>query len=224
MLGWRSVGGGKTRRISETTGAYNGGASGVMSGLAVGTRVVSSMGWRKVEALTEGDKVLTFDAGMQPISKISRLALWNGDGPCPDRFWPLVVPAGALGNRDTMHLLPNQSVMIESDAAEQAYGDPFTLIPAAALDGVNGIHRRAPAAPVEVFIPHFESDQVVFGNSGALFLCPSARDLLDHALGTIEQTAYVVRPLGEARALAREIPAATAAICDAAQCEGMVAA
>ena len=195
-----------------------------MSGLTAGTKVASAMGWRKVEALTEGDKVLTFDAGMQPIRKISRLTLWNGDDPCPDRFWPLAVPAGALGNRDPMHLLPNQSVMIESDAAEEAYGDPFTLIPAAALEGVNDIRRCAPDAGFEVFIPHFESDQVVFGNSGALFFCPSARDLLQHAFDTVEQSAYVVRPLPEARVLAREIQTATAAICDAAQCEGMVAA
>ncbi len=210
--------------MSETTGAYDGGATGVLTGLSVDTKVASSMGWRKVEALTEGDKVLTFDAGMQPISKITRQPLWNGDGPCPQRFWPLEVAAGALGNRDIMTLLPNQSVMIESDAAEEIYGDPFTLIPAAALEGVNGIRRVEPEQGFEVFTLHFESDQVVFGNSGALFFCPSARDLLEHAFEPVEQSSYVVRPLREARVLAKEVQGATAAICDVSPCESMVAA
>ena len=224
MLGWNDAKNVKPRRMTETTGAYDGGATGVMTGLSMDTKVASSMGWRKVEALTEGDKVLTFDAGMQPVSKISRLQLWNSDGPCPERFWPLHVPAGALGNRDVMTLLPNQCVMIESDAAEEAYGDPFTLIPAAALDGVNGIRRTEPTPGFEVLIIHFESDQVVFGNSGALFFCPCARDLLERAFEPVEQSSYVVRPLVEARVLAKEIQAATAAVCDMSQCEGMVAA
>ena len=224
MHGWTFAKGGRTRRMSEITGAYDGGATGVMTGLSVDTKVASSMGWRKVEALSEGDEVLTFDAGMQPISKISRVQLWHGNGPCPQRFWPLEVPAGALGNRDVMMLLPNQSVMIESDAAEEVYGDPFTLIPAAALDGVNGIRRIEPEANFEVFTLHFDSDQVVFGNSGALFFCPSARDLLDHAFDAVDQSTYVVRPLREARVLAEEIRGATASICDVSPCESMVAA
>ncbi|MEO3413778.1 Hint domain-containing protein [Roseovarius sp. CAU 1744] len=188
------------------------------------TKVVSSMGLRKVEALTEGDKVLTFDAGMQAISKITRQNLWQGEGPCPQRFWPLEVAAGALGNRDVMLLLPHQSVMIESDAAEEVYGDPFTLIPAVALEGVNGIRRIEPVDDFEVFTLQFETDQVVFGNSGALFFCPAARDLLAHAFEPVEQTSYTVRPLREARVLARELQGAKAAICDVSPCESMVAA
>ena len=210
--------------MSETTGAYDGGGSGVMTGLAVTTKVASTMGWRKVEALTEGDKVLTFDAGMQPITKITRQQLWHGEATCPQRFWPLEVAAGALGNRDAMTLLPNQSVMIESDAAEEVYGDPFTLIPAAALEGVNGIKRVEPNTGFEVITLHFENDQVVFGNSGALFFCPAARDLLAHAFEPVEQSTYVVRPLREARVLAKGVQAATAAICDLTPCESMVAA
>ena len=210
--------------MSEASGAFDGGATGVMTGLSVATKVVSTMGLRKVEALTEGDKVLTFDAGMQAISKITRQNLWQGEGPCPQRFWPLEVAAGALGNRDVMLLLPHQSVMIESDAAEEVYGDPFTLIPAVALEGVNGIRRIEPVDDFEVFTLHFETDQVVFGNSGALFFCPAARDLLAHAFEPVEQPSYTVRPLREARVLARELQGAKAAICDVSPCESMVAA
>lgn len=224
MHGWTLKQRGLTRRMSELSGAYDGGATGVMTGLTVDTSVASSMGWCKVDALTEGDKVLTFDAGMQPISKISRSQLWTGDGPCPTRYRPLEVPAGALGNRDVLILLPNQGVMIESDAAEEAYGDAFSLIPAAALDGVNGIRRVDPEPGFEVISLHFDSDQVVFGNSGTLYFCPSARDLSDHAFDAVDRSDYVVRPLREARVLAEEIRHATAPCCSVSPCESMVAA
>ncbi len=212
------------RRISETSGGFDNGATGVMSGLAAGTRIGTETGWRDVTKLSEGDLVLTFDAGMQRISKVTRRLLWNGIGDCPGRYWPLHVPAGALGNRAPMTLLPNQAIMIESDGAEERYGDPFSLIPATALEGVNGIQRGKPDAGQEVFTLHFDSDQVVFDSSGALFLCPSARDLIEHALAPVGETGYAMRPLHEARVLAREIEYSTAAICDQSQCEGIVAA
>ena len=184
MMGWMSAQRPRgTKRMPDTTGAYDGGATGVMSGLIEGTRVATAMGWRPIEAIAVGDKVLTFDAGLQPVTRIERRALWSGESACPARFWPLEVPAGALGNRDVMHILPNQGVMLESDAAELAYDDPFALVPALALEGVNGIHRTPPRPATEVLVLHFETDQVVFANSGALFFAPSSRDLLDRAFG-----------------------------------------
>lgn len=224
MFGWTIGKTQENRRIAETTGAYDGGAVGVMTGLTAHTKVASSMGWRKVGALTEGDKVLTFDAGLQPLTKITRQSLWTGEQQCPRRFWPLEVPQGALGNRDVMRLLPNQGVMIESDAAEAVYGDAFTLIPAGALEGVNDIKRVTPAQDDQVFILHFENDQVVFGNSGALFFCPTSRDLLECALDPETQSSYRMLPMLEARVLARELEGRSAAFCDAEKNKDIVAA
>ncbi|WP_241525652.1 Hint domain-containing protein [Pseudophaeobacter leonis] len=39
-------------------------------GLLAGTHVASNLGWRPVEALCAGDKVLTFDHGMQTIVEV----------------------------------------------------------------------------------------------------------------------------------------------------------
>lgn len=202
MLGWKSAKTGGIKRMSETTGAYDAGASGVMVGLVAGTRVATAMGWRSIEAIATGDKVLTFDAGLQTVMQVTRVPLWSGQTDCPKRFWPLEVPAGALGNRDVMQLPPNQNVMIESDAAEEMYGDPFSLIPAAALDGVNGICRVPPTEGLEVIVLRFADDQVVFGNNGALFFCPSARDLLESAFEKPEEPLYAILPMKEARVLA----------------------
>lgn len=146
-----------------------------------GTRVATAMGWRPVEAIAEGDKVLTFDAGLQTIHKISRIRLWSAEETCPRHFWPLEVPAGALGNRELMHVLPGQNVMIESDAAEDLYGDPFSLIPAEAVEGTNGVERVPPQGDIEVIVLHFAEDQIVFANNGALFFCPACHDVLQAA-------------------------------------------
>ena len=84
-------------------------------------------------------------------------------------------------------LLPGQTVMIESDVAEEVYGDAFALIPATALDGYRGIERVIPEARFEVITLHFAQDEIVFANIGALFHCPRNVDLVaDAMMGNVE--------------------------------------
>ena len=148
-------------------------AVGVASGMVSGTRVATASGWRPVETILQGDKVLTFDAGMQEVSHVSKGALWRARKPCPQPLWPLDVPSGAIGNAQPMTLLPEQSVVVESDVGAEIYGDPFTLLPASALAGFRGIARVMPAGDIEVATLHFAADQVIFCSAGALFFCPS---------------------------------------------------
>ncbi len=142
-------------------------------GIVHGTKVATKIGWCRVEDVFPGDKVLTFDGGFQVCTRIERNLLWHGNArDCPLSAWPLHVPAGALGNQSAMLLLPDQPIMVESDTAEEILGDPFTLMPAAALDGFRGIERSAPADRVWTVSLCFDTDQVVFANIGALFFCP----------------------------------------------------
>jgi hypothetical protein len=158
-------------------GAFAGGLgtlpTGVATGLAAGTKVATSIGWRPVEMVIPGDRVLTFDHGLQVVTSIGRGLLWAPGEACPRHLWPLAVPVGALGNAQAMLLLPEQPVVVESDVGEELYGDPFTLVPAAALAGFRGIRRIRPDAEQPVVTLHFERDQVVFASAGALFFCPS---------------------------------------------------
>ena len=81
--------------------------------------------------------------------------------------------------------------MLESDLAEEALGDPFALVPAAALEGVRGVERVCPTDPIEVVSLHFEADQVVFAEHGALLFCPSGGDLVQIALrGSVQHCPY----------------------------------
>lgn len=167
------------------------------SGIVAGTKVASTLGWRPIEAIDVGDEVLTFDGGMQPVLDITREVLWRGTAACPKHLWPLRVPIGALGNQDPMFLLPDQNVLIESDTAEEVLGDPFALMPAQALEGVSGIRRIRPHQVLEVITLHFERDEVVFANVGALFHCPAYAD--QNLLNTSEEEArYEPLPLTQA--------------------------
>ncbi len=150
------------------------------TGLIGAVRVAGTAGWRLARSIVPGEKVLTFDCGMQPVAEVQVLTLWNENAPCPASLWPIEVPAGVLGNRDLMYLAADQAVLIESDAAEALTGDPFALIPARSLDGVRGMCRVPPPKDAVVTILQFETEQIVFANSGAMFHCPPlVTDLLD---------------------------------------------
>lgn len=164
----------RRQEIGGTWGSYQSQkATGVAAGLVAGTLVATAMGWRPVEAIAEGDLVLTFDRGMQPVRGVIRAINWDHDTECPKSLWPLKVPAGALGNRSDMTLLPEQSVMVESDTADMLFGDPFTLLNAADLDGFRGIERVHPEAEIDVIQLNFDDDEIIFANAGALVFCPS---------------------------------------------------
>lgn len=181
--------GDETRTYRQDSGAVWGSQQskksvGLAFGLVAGTEVATATGWRPVESIVEGDLVLTFDRGLQPVRNISRGLNWEEETVCPMSLWPLHVPAGALGNQKPMTLLPEQSVMIESDSGDMLFGDPFQLVSAADLDGVRGIERRIPRQGHLVIQLQFDNDEVVFANVGALIFCPSLgvvnmADLLD---------------------------------------------
>ncbi|MGB2203565.1 MAG: Hint domain-containing protein [Pseudooceanicola atlanticus] len=165
------------RRMTELTGAYDGAVMGACSGLVEGTKIATAMGFQKIETLEPGARVVTFDNGLQQVRAVRREPLWFASAECPRSLHPLFVPAGAIGNAQDMMLLPHQAVLVESDAAEAAFGDPFVLMQAKDLEGIQGITRVAPTAPMTVVTLEFETDEVIFAASGAMCVCPSRSDL-----------------------------------------------
>lgn len=155
----------------EDDGARAGFAGGRASGLIAGSDVATPKGWCPVDKISAGDQVLTFDSGVQKVRATKTHHLWTRDVPCPKKFWPLFVPAGALGNLEETLLLPDQKVMIESDAAEMLHGERFPLIPALALLGWRGIRRIIPAMPVQIVAMQLDIEQVVLTNIGVQVLC-----------------------------------------------------
>ena len=197
MYSWKNTFWGAVMTDAGLTNA-DGTLGDVGYGIVAGTKVATTVGWRPVEAIIAGDKVLTFDAGLQTVIEVRRQILYAAATVVPVSNWPLFVPAGALGNRAAMQILPGQNVLIESDTAEDIYGDPFVLLPAAALEGYNGITRLDLTAQVEVVSLHFAQDQIVHANNGALFLCPRACDLMHDLYAVAEPSVYRVLSMVEA--------------------------
>ncbi|WP_299622536.1 Hint domain-containing protein [uncultured Tateyamaria sp.] len=193
MFGWMN----KTapRRMADTSGACDGSVMKTR-GLLSGTRIATAMGWRAVEALAPGDMVLTFDNGLRPLIEVRREVFWVADMMIPAAYASVYVPAGALGNSADLELLPDQGVLIESDAACDAQGDPFAVIPAKALDGFRGIRRTPPRTQIEVIVLVFADEQVIYAEGGALIHCPRAHLRLDQ-LGC-ETHSYELVPAREA--------------------------
>lgn len=148
-------------------------------GIMEGTQIATPEGWRAVEAMAPGDHVLTFDGGPRRLISVSRDLLGGRGRPLPPGYWPLVVPAGAMGNTQPLRLLPEQTVMLESDMAEEALGDPFVLVRALALHGLAGVHREEPGQITEVLRLVFEEDQVIYAQGGGLLFCPAERDFMN---------------------------------------------
>lgn len=162
------------RRMSEMSAAWDGAPAALDAvGILYGTRIASNLGWRPVEALTVGDEVFTFDGGMQAIRNVRRRVLWDGMGDCPRALWPVAIAAGTCEiSRDAL-VLPAQPIMVESDAAEDVTGDPFALVRAGLLAGLDGVVRARPYMPIEVVELFFDGDQVVHAEGGLLMFCPA---------------------------------------------------
>lgn len=174
MFGWKPQGAAKRHDMTERSGANAGSTSFAGNGLIAGTRVASNLGWRPVEALMAGDKVLTFDHGMQTVVEVRRTKLWSCATQVPAHMAPLVIPENVLGNRVEIRVLPEQGVMVESEAASDALGDPFAVVAASGLEGFRGIYRDTCPREVEVITLFFAQPQVIYAEGGLLVYCPQA--------------------------------------------------
>lgn len=130
------------------------------AGFGRGTPVATLAGWRAAAELRAGDTVLTVAAGPRRIWSIR---------PVPPRA-PLLVPPQALDNREALLLMPGQLVLIETDLADELYGDRLALLPAAALQGWRGI-RALNGAPSAVALC-LEEPQLIYAGGAVLLACP----------------------------------------------------
>lgn len=171
MFGWNNPVGPRAGLAPPTHKLQDPVLLGAGCGLVEGTPVATQDGWQPVETLRAGDEVLTFDGGMQRVTALIRDELWAGIGPCPEALWPLFVEAEAIGNRGDLLVMPHQGVLIESDDISDQWGDPFAVVPGAALEVLDSVERQQPYGTVEVVLPVFEDDQMVFADHGALMFC-----------------------------------------------------
>lgn len=180
-------------------------------GLLPGTLVATGTGWRKIETLQPGEMVLTFDNGMQPVERVHDLTIPHHALPAHKAFI-MVVPRGVLGNRRQIELLPLQEIILESDFAEEQYGDPFVLIQALMLDGFDGIHRVPLRGDLRIYMPTFAQEQLIHACGTALVTARAESDFspLDASLH-VPAREYIRLPRADLSALAASLKTERAA-------------
>ncbi|MEO9575412.1 MAG: Hint domain-containing protein [Tateyamaria sp.] len=196
MFGWTKKN--APRYMPETSGASDGVALNT-AGLLSGCYVATATGWRPVEAIAVGDMIMTFDCGLCPVREVRRETFCVAGMITPSVYDSVFVPARALGNSKDIELLPDQGVLIESDAACDAHGDPFAVVLARSLVGYRGISRTPARRQIEVITLVFDKAQVIYANGGALIYCPPAEICLSD-FGK-QRDLYDVIPVDEAEFL-----------------------
>lgn len=181
-------------------------------GLPVDLPIATPGGWVALCDLAPGDGVLTFENGVQPIDSI----LWGGVrtqdlGPTPDTTpydltAPVVIPPLTMDNPDQVILPPGQHLLIESDLADDMFGEPFVLLPAGALDGWRGVRRLARHRRVELGILRFARAQVVYAGRSLTLGCPGRRDT-EEVMNLFHPTGPITLTMDEARYLMAHIVA-----------------
>lgn len=178
------------------------------AGLISGTTVATEAGWRPAEALRPGDRLLSFDHGVQEVVELQRERLRRLSDHPGAPLYALEVPAGALENEAPLWLMPDQGVLLESDKALEILGDPFAVVPARALLGVNGIRLSDPGKGVSITTLGFARDEAVYVAGGPLLYCPRPRNVMAAQPGndmsffsvqTLQSARYLVRTLVESR-------------------------
>ena len=147
------------------------GVTYVTKGFVAGSKIATNSGWRAVDALAPGDMVFTFDNELQPVIDVRRETHWIDADFIPVAHWPILVPAGALGNQNSMLLMADQGIVLDDDLADIEYDDPFAVIRAKDLVGLRGIERKAPKARIEIVTLGFVDEQVIYAQGGALIHC-----------------------------------------------------
>lgn len=162
----------------STTDEPNAAFSSEANGILVGGSIATEFGWRPIEAVCCGDMVLTFDNGFRPIVGMRRVCLWNGRDTCPDALLPVLIEANVLDNTRDVRVLPEQGIMVESNAAENYRGDPFAVLIPRSMQAYGFADRVQPGGPIEVIILEFEETEVIYGQCGLHYFVPKTGDML----------------------------------------------
>lgn len=121
-----------------------------------GTPIDTPAGPVPVEFLRPGQMVLTRDDGPQPLRWLGITRL-----PCVDRFAPVVLEPGALGNDQRLAVSPQHRVLLCSSVADVLFGTPEILVKARDLVNGRDIRSGLPARTVTYVHLLFDRHQIV---------------------------------------------------------------
>ncbi len=106
-----------------------------------GTKIATDQGWQAVEDLEEGQRVRTADNQEKEITDLGHEALKFSASREAVRDWPIIVPAGAIGNKERVVVSPDLRVVIENPAMRGKGASSRVSVRAETLIGFRGIAR-----------------------------------------------------------------------------------
>ncbi|PTV95978.1 Hint domain-containing protein [Rhodobacter aestuarii] len=157
-----------------TTGQHLRGADEFLDlaqGLYGKTVLQTARGLRRVSSLIEGEEVRTFANGSRAIQVIERFPIERLQHPLPERFWPLALPAGLLGNNDRRLVAPEQCLLLHSELAQIEHDKPLLLVPAKVLSLLPQVTTVNPGPKAVLYRLRFEEPELVMSANGAVLLC-----------------------------------------------------
>ncbi len=121
-----------------------------------GTLIDTAQGPLRVERLRPGDRIITYDGGMQRLAWVGRRRV-DGIG----RLAPICISAGALGNQRDLWVSPQHRLLIRDWRAEMLFGVPEVLVAAQHL--VNGTDiTQCPRERITYVHLLFDSHRIVY--------------------------------------------------------------
>lgn len=175
------------------------------AGLMHGTKVATTSGWKRVEAVEAGELVRTVDHGFCKVqTAISDDILMPG-GSLNDDYLPVRFPARTGFNKNPIWVMPEQYLVVDQ-GGDESTEDAVAVVPARMLKGSFGITAQSPAINFQVRSLNFEFDEVVYIEGGFQAFC-SGRDISYHRRSPWDAKIYFRPNDGEALELIREVSA-----------------
>lgn len=131
-----------------------------------GTLILTNRGYRPVETLRSGDKIMTVDQGLQPLLWAGSRALTLSAIADPN-LRPIRVPAGSLGPdlpHHDLYLSPNHCLALDHPACTLLFHQAQVLTAVKSMLGFCDIGHRPFAAPVTYYHLLFERHQLIWAN------------------------------------------------------------
>ena len=150
-----------------------------------GTLIDTPKGPKPIEALREGDLVITHDNAAQPLRWVGQRTVL-AEGP----FAPIRFETGAIGNTRPLEVSPEHRMLVSNFAVELLFGESEVFIPAKALLNGRDVMRRT-GGDVTYFHLLFDAHEVVYAEgapsesllltdtSTGGFTCPASREALE---------------------------------------------
>jgi len=205
--GGRGWYGGRGSGGSGGRGSGGSSGSGVPCFLA-GTLIETADGPLPVEAICPGTRVLTRDAGLQPVLWAGSVEIANPGQNTVSRLWPVEIAPDTFGRNQPsrpLYVSRQHRLLCTGAKVQLHFAEDEVLAPAAGLANGSSIQTQRPAGPLGYHHLLFARHQVIRaencwsesllpGDMALAALAPEARQDIAAALGTSGADMQAARP------------------------------